>query len=123
LKILIVDDSEDNQRLARLYLRKAGHETEIAENGKIAVEKFVSGDYDLVLMDIRMPVMDGYEAMRTVREWERKKGRSSVPIIVVTAHGDRLTSLAAGCSGYLMRPFSRKQLLDAIDECLAVRSR
>ena len=70
LRILLVEDSEDNRLLILSYLKKTPYQIDIAENGEIAVEKFKSGEYDLVLMDIQMPVMDGYAATKAIRKWE-----------------------------------------------------
>jgi CheY-like chemotaxis protein len=88
-----------------------------AENGAIGVEKFKIGEYDLVLMDLRMPVMDGLQATRLIREWERHHDCSATPIIPVTAdalseHREQL--LALGCDAYLSKPVSREALIPVV---------
>ena len=75
LRILLAEDSPDNRLLIEAYLKKLPYQLDTAENGQVAVEKFVRQHYDLVLMDVRMPVMDGYTAVRIIRDWERARGR------------------------------------------------
>jgi CheY-like chemotaxis protein len=81
------------------------------------VEKFRSGEYDVVLMDVQMPVMDGYTATRTIREWEREKGKRPTPILALTAHAfaeEEKKSFAAGCNAHLVKPIRKAALLEAI---------
>jgi CheY-like chemotaxis protein/HPt (histidine-containing phosphotransfer) domain-containing protein len=92
---------------------------DIVENGAEAVRKVQDGHYDVVLMDMQMPVMDGYTAARTIREWERSQNRGLLPIIALTAHalsGDRNKCLEAGCTGYLAKPIKKEALLAVIAE-------
>jgi len=92
---------------------------EIAENGAIAFEKFTAGEYDLVLMDRQMPVMDGLTATRAIREWEQANHRPPTPIIALTASalkGDQEKFVAAGCTAYLTKPIKQDVLLQAIRE-------
>ncbi len=113
LSILLVEDSEDNRLLVEAYLKKTPYRIDTAENGKIAVEKFISKGYDLVLMDVRMPVMDGYEATRAIRKWEMEKGKEATPIIALTAHAQKeaeLKSLDAGCTAHLTKPVGKAKL-------------
>jgi PAS domain S-box-containing protein len=117
LRLLLADDSEDNVFLIQSYLRHSGCSVEVAENGEIAVQKFRSGQYDLVLMDLQMPVMDGYVATRRVREWERERQAKPVPIIALSAYalGSEIDkSRDAGCTAYLTKPILRQSLLEAI---------
>ncbi|MFQ5449431.1 MAG: response regulator [Nitrospinaceae bacterium] len=117
LRILLVEDSEDNRLLIQLFLKKTPHLVEIAENGEVAVRMFDPGNYDLILMDMQMPVMDGYTATRKIREREKLSGRNPIPIIALTAHalkGDREKCLAAGCSDYIAKPVKKDKLLDII---------
>src|SRR6202030_2568346 len=85
LHILLADDSPDNRMLIRAYLKKTPYSLDEAENGKVAVDRFIEGKYDVVLMDIQMPVLDGYGAVRMIREWEKNHGRKRTPVIALTA--------------------------------------
>lgn len=117
LHILLVEDSADNQLLIEAYLKKTPHTLDIAENGQIAVDKFIAGKYDLVFMDMQMPVMDGYQATRTIRSWEQKHALSRTPIIALTAYAlqeDAVKTLESGCDAHLTKPIKKKVLLDAI---------
>jgi two-component system, sensor histidine kinase and response regulator len=119
LRILLVDDSADNRLLVEAYLRKCPYQVDLAENGEVAVEKFKSGNYDLVLMDMQMPVMDGYTATRTIRQWESPQGLKPTPIIALTAFGlkqEMQKSLEAGCDAHLTKPIKKAMLLEAITQ-------
>ena len=119
LHILLVEDSADNRTITVAYLQDTPYRIDIAENGAIACEKFAAGDYDLVLMDRQMPVMDGLTATRAMRNWERANDRSPTPIIALTAaalKGDREQCLAAGCTAFLTKPIKQEVLLQAIKE-------
>ncbi len=116
-RILIAEDSEYNIVLIRAYLKNTGFELDVAENGKIAVEKVMATRPDLVLMDLQMPVMDGLEATRAIRHWEASTGARPTPILALTAHaaGEGVgISLEAGCNEHLTKPIKRVTLLDAI---------
>jgi len=92
---------------------------EVAENGALAFEKCQTQSFDLVLMDVQMPVMDGYTATKAIREWERTRGCPPVPIIALTAHArqeDVETSKAAGCTAHLTKPIKKTTLLSAVSE-------
>ncbi|MDP6388235.1 MAG: response regulator, partial [Candidatus Pacebacteria bacterium] len=115
--ILLVEDNKDNRNLILLYLKKTSHTVDIAENGKIAVDKFISGQYDLVLMDIEMPVMDGLTATKKIREREKENGTKPVPIVALTAHAlkeHEEKSQAAGCSDHVTKPIKKAKLLETI---------
>jgi two-component system, sensor histidine kinase and response regulator len=117
LNILLVEDAKENQIAVRAFLKKSPHTIDVAENGEIAVDKFTSGNYDLVLMDMRMPVMDGYTATQEIRKWEKENGKDATPIIVLTAHAmaeDKQKCLDAGCTDYLSKPLKKAALLDKI---------
>ena len=119
LRILLAEDSPDNCIITMAYLEDTPYQVEIAETGAIACEKFRAGDYDLVLMDRQMPVMDGLTATRTIRAWEQDNGRRPTPIIALTASalkGDREKCLAAGCTAFLTKPIKQEVLLQAIRE-------
>jgi PAS domain S-box-containing protein len=117
LKILLAEDSLVNQKLAVALLRKRGHDVAIACNGIQAVEQVVSGDFDLVLMDVQMPDMDGLEATIAIRTHQRQNG-SYIPIIALTAHamkGDRERCLQAGMDAYVSKPVRPDQLFETIE--------
>jgi PAS domain S-box-containing protein len=119
LSILLAEDMSDNQLLIQAYLKRTPYRLDIAENGEIACAKFKGGRYDLVLMDMQMPVMDGYDATRAIRQWEQEQGRPPTPIIALTAHalkGDEQKSLDAGCTAHLTKPIKKPTLLAAILE-------
>ena len=116
LKVLVAEDNPVNQKLAVRVLEKHGHSVLVAENGREALECLKQHQFDLVLMDLQMPVMDGFEATRLIRENEKSSG-THIPIIAVTAHaleGDRKKCLEAGMDGYITKPFKAPQLLEVI---------
>jgi PAS domain S-box-containing protein len=119
LRILLAEDSSDNCIITVAYLEDTPYQVEIAETGAIACEKFQAGNYDLVLMDRQMPVMDGLAATRTIRAWEQANHRPPTPIIALTASalkGDREKCMAAGCTAFLTKPIKQEVLLQAIKE-------
>jgi CheY-like chemotaxis protein len=123
LRILLVEDSPDNRAITVAYLRDTPYTVDFAENGAVACEKFASGNYDLVLMDRQMPVMDGLTATREIRKWELANGRAPTPIIALTAaalKGDREKCMAAGCTAFLTKPIKQEVLLQAIKDRSAV---
>ncbi|MDQ2733272.1 MAG: response regulator, partial [Armatimonadota bacterium] len=118
LNILLAEDNAVNQALAVHVLEKIGHHVTIAPDGKQAVQAVQGGAYDLVLMDVQMPEMDGFEATQTIREWEKSQG-GHIPIVAMTAHamkGDRERCLAAGMDGYTSKPLHARDLFDALRE-------
>ncbi|RCH88563.1 histidine kinase osmosensor, partial [Rhizopus stolonifer] len=118
LKILLAEDNIVNQKLAVRILEKFGHKVEIVSNGKLAVEAFEKSSYDLILMDVQMPVMGGFEATQKIREIELRAGNGShVPIIALTAHamiGDREKCLQSGMDEYVTKPLRFPELIAAI---------
>lgn len=125
LRVLVADDSSDNRLLIDLFLKKAGYSLDEAENGKVAVEKFTQSRYDVVLMDIQMPVMDGYAAAREIREWESQQGLPRTPIIALTASVlDEAVgrSFEAGCDTHVSKPVRRNTLITSINEVVAAKS-
>jgi two-component system cell cycle response regulator DivK len=108
--ILVAEDSDDNREILRYILRSIGYGVLEARNGEQAVEMWNEKRPDLILMDLSMPVLDGYGAVRQIRKLE---GRSAVPIIAVSAHAadtHRARALAVGCNDYLTKPVDFTQL-------------
>jgi len=119
LRILLAEDSPDNQLLISAFLKQTAMTLEIAENGQVAVDKFIAGPFDVVLMDVQMPVMDGFTAARTIRAWEARQGARRTPILTLSAHAMEdafQNSLAAGCNAHLTKPILKAALLKAIVE-------
>jgi len=117
--ILLADDSSDNRFLIQAYLKHSGYQLDLAETGRVAIEMYQARKYDLVLMDVQMPVMDGHTATRMIRDWEKQSNVSPVPIIALTAHAfpeERQKSVAAGCSDHLTKPIRKDTLLNAIQK-------
>jgi PAS domain S-box-containing protein len=117
LRILLVEDNPENVILLRAYLDTPSLSLHFASNGVEAVEKRKKKAYDLILMDIQMPVMDGYTATREIRAWERAEGKEPIPIVALTAHalsGASAESIEAGCDGHLTKPVERDDLLASI---------
>ncbi|MEW5726167.1 MAG: response regulator, partial [Thermodesulfobacteriota bacterium] len=106
-----------NRKTIEMFLKKTPVILETAENGRTAVEKVQADDYDLVLMDLEMPVMDGLAATRNIRKWEQENDRPPIPIIALTAHAfseHRAQCLEAGCSDFMPKPVKKKHLLETI---------
>lgn len=115
LKILIVEDNRPNQLVAKAILEHKGYCVDIAEDGVEGVEAVTNGNYDVVLMDIQMPRMDGVEATQKIRSLNNDK--NVIPIIAVTANamvGDRDIYLAAGMDDYVSKPIDSKSLVETI---------
>jgi CheY-like chemotaxis protein len=120
LRILLVEDSPDNQVLVRAYLKQTPYHLDIADHGGIALDLFKNSQYDLILMDVQMPVMDGYEATKTIRAWERKHDLPPVQIIALTAlalKADEIKILEAGCDTYITKPVKKHTLLEVLRAC------
>jgi signal transduction histidine kinase/HPt (histidine-containing phosphotransfer) domain-containing protein len=123
LRILLVEDTPANQKLVVYLLTGRGHEVELALNGQDALELFRQRTFDLVLMDVQMPVMDGFQATAAMRGLEQRSGRR-VPIVAMTAHarkGDAERCLAAGMDAYVSKPIQAGRFIDLV-ESLAGRS-
>jgi PAS domain S-box-containing protein len=119
MRILVAEDSSDNRLLLQAYMKGSPHLLTFAEDGKVAVAHFAAADFDLVLMDIQMPVMDGLTATRAIRAIERTRGTVSTPIVALTANAgpqDVETSRHAGCNDHLSKPISKHTLLSLIEE-------
>ena len=119
LRILLAEDNRVNQLLAVRMLEKQGHTVVAVGNGREALDAIAKDGFDLALIDLQMPDMDGLEATRRIREKEQETGRSRLPLIALTAHamtGDRERCLAAGMDGYVPKPINPQQLFAAIRE-------
>ena len=117
LRVLLAEDNPVNQRVARTILEKAGHEVTVAHNGREALARTQAERFDVILMDVQMPEMDGLEATKAIRGLETGRG-GRVPIVGVTAHamkGDRERCLGAGMDGYLPKPIRPAALFAAIE--------
>ena len=117
LRILLVEDSPDNQVLIQSYLKQTNHRIDLADNGQIGVAKFQNGHYDLILMDMQMPVMDGLTATRTIRRWEQEQGLPAVQIVALTALALKEESariFEAGCNAHMTKPLKRTTLLELL---------
>jgi two-component system, sensor histidine kinase and response regulator len=116
--LLLVDDVEINRELARIILEKQGHRVVMATNGQEALETARKGGFDLIFMDIQMPIMDGFEATNEIRAFELAQGLTPVPIVAMTAYalqGDKDRCLAAGMDGYISKPIREEDLRGMID--------
>ncbi len=117
LRILLAEDNLVNQKVTAGVLAKRGHVTTIASNGRLAVEEFSRGTFDIILMDVQMPEMGGFEATALIRKMEIGKGEH-IPIIAMTARamtGDREQCLAAGMDDYLAKPFRSPELIEVVE--------
>jgi len=116
-RILIAEDNLVNQRVAAGLLTRRGHQVTVVGNGREALEALQAGAFELVLMDVQMPDMDGFEATAAIREWERATGRR-IRIVAMTAHamkGDKERCLAAGMDGYLSKPIDQRSLYAVVE--------
>ncbi|WP_417346481.1 ATP-binding protein [Ferrimonas sp.] len=116
-RLLLVEDNKTNQRVAQIILTKAGFHVEIANNGQEATNMVLAGEYDLILMDCMMPVMDGFEASRQIRQLEERQQRRRTPIIALTASvldDDVQACYDAGMDYYVPKPYDKQQLIGAI---------
>lgn len=124
-RALVVEDNEINQRVVGALLRRMGYEVIAVENGQLALDRFREGCRpDVVLMDLQMPVMDGYEATRQMRAWEASQGWARTPIIAVTANAFdefRERCLEVGMDDFLTKPLLPQALSDTIERCLTRR--
>ncbi len=124
LHVLLAEDHPVNRMVATRLLEKAGVRVTVAENGRQAFDRVRGGGFDLVLMDVQMPEMDGLEATRAIRAWERESDGGHVPILAMTANaleGDRALCLDAGMDDYLSKPVQMKAFYDALLRCPGVR--
>ncbi|HZW16211.1 MAG TPA: ATP-binding protein [Brevundimonas sp.] len=122
LRVLIADDHPTNRKVVDLILTGVGAETTCVEDGAQAVEAFRAGLFDVVLMDMQMPVMDGLSAVRAIRTWEAEQGRSPTPMMMLTANTlpEHVAAGAeAGADGHIPKPITAARLLAAVDDALS----
>ena len=121
LRILLTEDNAVNQRLAARLLEKEGHVVVVADDGVKALKACKENTFDLILMDVQMPVTDGIAATAAIRQIEQTTGHH-IPIVAMTAHamaGDRHRFLKAGMDGYVSKPIHSRELLEAIESVLS----
>jgi CheY-like chemotaxis protein len=117
LRILLADDAADNRLVVKAYLKHTAYQLTIVENGALAVERFTREPFDLILMDIQMPVMDGYEAMKLIRQYEAHEAKPATPIIALTASAfgeDIDRCLKSGATAHVAKPVSKRVLIATI---------
>ncbi|MBF0125827.1 MAG: response regulator [Magnetococcales bacterium] len=122
LRLLLAEDIEENQVLFEAYFKKTPHRLVMVNDGMEAVERVARETFDVVIMDVQMPRMDGYTATRRIRRWEAERNRPPMKIIALTAHameGEIIRSREAGCDLYLAKPISRKILLEVLEQIAA----
>ena len=125
LRVLVVEDNPTNQLVTCALLKKLGHESEVAADGQIAIEKLRGEPYDLVLMDLQMPGIDGLEATRRIRNPATSVMNPRIPIIALTAHAmtsDRDRALAAGMDGYLSKPVGTLLMKTTLERAIASKA-
>jgi len=121
--ILLVEDSDDNMQIILMYLKDSRYAIDTAVNGSEAIEKLKVNKYDIVLMDVQMPVMDGYTATKLLREWETENDLEPTPVIALTANAfreDEEKSMGAVCNFHLSKPVKKVILLDVLDRYLNI---
>jgi CheY-like chemotaxis protein/HPt (histidine-containing phosphotransfer) domain-containing protein len=126
LRILVAEDSPDNRLLIQAYLKGTPYKITFVEDGRRAIEEFSAGEFDLILMDMQMPVMDGLSATRAIRGVELERRARRTPILALTANArprDMDASHAAGCDGHFSKPISKQRLLEAIDSHARISGR
>ena len=119
LRILIAEDNLINQKLACRIIEKMGHDATIADNGQEAVDLWREREFDIILMDVQMPIMDGFEATQVIRKAESKSDADRIPIIALTAHalkGYRERCIQEGMDDYVSKPMKREQLIKVINK-------
>jgi PAS domain S-box-containing protein len=118
-RILLAEDSEDSRMLVQVYLRGGPYELTCEADGAAAVARFANSDFDLILMDVRMPVMDGLSATRNIRALERERGIPPIPVIALTAGSNEeeiASCILAGCNAHLSKSFVKSDILNAIEK-------
>jgi len=126
LKVLVVDDNLLNRKLACAILRNHDLEYDVAENGKIAFDFYLTNNYAMILMDIQMPIMNGIECARKIREFEKNSNsKLTTPIIAVTAfvmESDKKNCFEAGMNDFIAKPFKAGDLVDIMSKFIKIKS-
>ena len=118
IHILVAEDQTINQKIINQFLSRKGYKVTLVENGQIAVDKVKAEKFDVILMDVQMPVLDGYDSTRQIRNFE-KGGKTHIPIVAMTAHaikGDREKCIAAGMDYYITKPVNPVELYETIEK-------
>jgi two-component system, cell cycle response regulator DivK len=117
--ILLIEDNEQNRYLTTFLLENKGYEVVSAEDGLLGIERAEKQKFDLVLLDIQLPVMDGYHVAQALRS---KAATSTIPIVAITSYamaGDREKAIAAGCDGYIEKPINPETFVSEVERFLA----
>lgn len=123
-RLLMVDDSANTRMLVQYYLGGRDFETDYAENGRQGVDLFVAKEYDLVIAGMDLPVLDGYEMVRTIRRWEKRNEAQRTPILAMVNHfvaDAEAKGLEAGCTACLVKPFTKSRLIALVEQYIPVR--
>ena len=121
LKVLVAEDNQVNQKLVTRLLEKSGHRSTVVGNGSEAVSARQNGEFDVILMDVQMPVLDGLAATRNIRHWENASGSQPIPIVALTAHalsGDQERCVSAGMNFYLGKPVKAQDLQRVLEQAV-----
>ena len=116
-RILVVDDNEANLLVATATLEHLGHEYDVAKDGITAVELFANKKYKVVLMDMQMPEMSGYEAIQQIHAYELRKDLPRTPVVIITANAnfmEKSNNLSSSMDGYIIKPYQPEELSEAI---------
>ncbi len=119
--VLVVDDDNDNRKIIERYIQLLGGTADLAEDGKQAIQSFKDNQYDFVLMDMQMPIVDGFTATQHIRQWEQREQRPQTHITALTAFSlkeELQKAINAGCNDYLTKPLKKKALIQRVDEIL-----
>ncbi len=121
-KILIAEDNPINVKVAQFILRPIASVLDVAENGEDVIEDYLKNEYDVILMDVKMPVMDGYEATFRIRELEKERGiNKPIPIIAITANNqieEQQHCLSIGMTGFIAKPFSTNDIIQLFESLI-----
>lgn len=117
LKVLVAEDNLINQKVAMINLKKLGHDVEIAVNGQMAFDMYKEGNYDVILMDIQMPILDGLEATIAIRKYEEENGLDKIKIVAITANAlneDKDKCFEVGMNEYITKPIQTEELKNVL---------